>query len=337
MSEAWLIFCMLTVIFIATVIRSALGFGEALIAVPLLALLMPVEVAVPLAVLVSITVALVVLIEDWRKVHFRSAWWLVLSTLFGIPVGIQLLTAVSEAIVKAVLAIIIMAFSTYCLLRRTPLELRNDRLAWVFGFGAGVLGGAYGTNGPPLVVYGTLRRWSAEQFRATLQSYFLPASIVQMAGYWYKGLWVPAVTRYYLLSLPLAAVSIVLGRAVNRRLASGRFLRWVHVALILIGLALLIQSLWSVMSREQKALGSVQMNVCPSNRLDASSPGCATWLANSLFRRNCFSAECLRGKKSTTSPLRQCARAHSPTCYRILSHVQFAQPTSKKERTTWTR
>jgi hypothetical protein len=31
-------------------------------------------------------------------------------------------------------------------------------------------------NGPPLVIYGALRRWTPERFRATLQGYFLPAS-----------------------------------------------------------------------------------------------------------------------------------------------------------------
>jgi hypothetical protein len=105
-----------------------------------------------------------------------------------------------------------------------------------------MLGGAYGMNGPPLVIYGTLRRWSAEQFRATLQGYFLPASVVGMAGYWLAGLWVPPVTRYYLLSLPAVVASIGLGRAVNRRLAGRSFIRYVHIALIVIGITLLIQS-----------------------------------------------------------------------------------------------
>src|SRR5262249_10263653 len=173
-------------------------------------------VAAPLAVLVSITVAVVIVLEDWHKVHFRSAWLLLLSTLFGIPLGLLLLTAVPGPIVKAILAILIIAFSTYCLGRRAPLELHDDRLAWLFGFGAGVLGGAYGMNGPPLVIYGTLRRWSAEHFRATLQGYFLPASVVGMAGYALAGLWVPAVTHYYLLSLPLAVAAIFLGRQVNQ-------------------------------------------------------------------------------------------------------------------------
>ena len=55
-------------------------------------------------------------------------------------------------------------------------------MAWLFGFGAGVLGGAYGMNGPPLVAYGALRHWSPKRFRATLQGYFLPASLVGIAG-----------------------------------------------------------------------------------------------------------------------------------------------------------
>jgi uncharacterized membrane protein YfcA len=242
MADGWLIVWVLVVIFFATLIRSALGFGEALVAVPLLALLLPVEVAAPLAVLVSITVAVVIVLEDWHQVHLGSAWRLVLSTLFGIPLGLLLLTAVPGPVVKAVLAVVIIAFSGYCLARRTPLELHDDRLAWLFGFGAGVLGGAYGMNGPPLVIYGTLRRWPAEQFRATLQGYFLPASVVGMAGYWLAGLWVPMVSRYYLLSLPVAAASIALGRVVNRRLAGRSFIRYVHIALILIGTTLLIQS-----------------------------------------------------------------------------------------------
>jgi uncharacterized membrane protein YfcA len=79
------------ILFVATLVRSALGFGEALIAVPLLALVMPIEVAAPTAVLVSITVAFVIVLQDWRRVHLRSAGWLVASTFLGIPLGLLLL------------------------------------------------------------------------------------------------------------------------------------------------------------------------------------------------------------------------------------------------------
>ena len=238
--------CVLLIVFIATLIRSAFGFGEALIAVPLLALFIPLEVAAPLAVLLSITVAGVVVAQDWRKIHIRSARWLVLSTLVGIPLGLLLLTYGRQQAVKAALAIIIMAFSAYSLLGRKPPKLKNDSRIWLFGCGfcAGVLGGAYGMNGPPLVIYGAMRGWSAQHFRATLQGYFLPASIIGMSGYWLAGLWVPSVTHYYLISLPVVLVAILLGRVVNQRLPNGEaFLKYVHIGLAATGAMLLIQSL----------------------------------------------------------------------------------------------
>jgi len=234
----------LSVVFIATLIRSAFGFGEALVAVPLLALWIPLEVAAPLAVLVSITVAGIVVIQDWEKIHLHSTVWLVVSTLFGIPLGLLLLTSNHQRIVKATLGILIIAFSIYSLIGRAPLELKRDSRPWLLicGFFAGVLGGAYGMNGPPLVIYGAIRRWSAQHFRATLQGYFLPASIIGMAGYWLAGLWVHAVTHYYLLSLPVTLLGVFLGRVINHRLHGDSFLKYVYLGLIAIGALLLVQA-----------------------------------------------------------------------------------------------
>ena len=92
------------------------------------------------------------------------------------------------------------------------------------------------------MVYGVLRRWQPAQFRATLQGYFLIASMVGMAGYALTGLWTRAVTSYFLLSLPLALIAIFLGHAVHRRLSSRRFLICVNVGLALIGGLLLKQA-----------------------------------------------------------------------------------------------
>src|ERR1700730_8616739 len=113
MGATWTILPVLAVIFLATLIRSAFGFGEALVAVPLLSLLIPVEQAVPLATLVSITVAALVVAQDWHKIHVRSAGWLVLSTFCGIPLGLWLLAAVAETVVKAILGVVIICFSLY--------------------------------------------------------------------------------------------------------------------------------------------------------------------------------------------------------------------------------
>lgn len=230
------------VLFLATLVRSALGFGEALISVPLLALVMPVDQAAPTAVLVSITIALVIVIQDWHMVHASSALWLVISTLAGIPFGLLLLKALSEPVVEAVLGGVVLAFSAHALGSRRDYHLKDDRMAVFFGFTAGVLGGAYGMNGPPLAVFGSLRRWSPENFRATLQAYFLPASLAGMAGYWLAGLWTPAVNHFYFVSLPGVLLAVFLGRALNQRLHDRRFISYVHLGLILIGATLLMKA-----------------------------------------------------------------------------------------------
>ena len=235
----------LLIVFFATLIRSTFGFGEGLIAVPLLAFTIPVEIAAPVVVLLSITIAAVVVLQDWRKIHLRSTGWLLVPTFLGIPLGIALLRSVHHQAVKAALAMVIIAFSGLFLTGKGLPELRSDSRRWLLGCGflAGILGGAYGMNGPPLVVYGAMRRWSPQHFRATLQGYFLPASIVAMAGYWIGGLWTPAVTHTYLISVTAAIPAIFLGRMINHRLKGEMFLKYVHAGLVIVGLLLLAQAI----------------------------------------------------------------------------------------------
>jgi uncharacterized membrane protein YfcA len=234
----------LLIVLLATGVRSTFGFGESLLAVPLLAFIMPVRQAAPLAVMISITVATVILIQDWRKTHFRSAISLLLATCLGIPLGLLLLAAGDQTIVKIILALLLIAFAVVSLTGLNRWQLHSDHNGWLLGCGfcAGVLGGAFGMNGPPLVVYGTLRRWPAPQFRATLQGYFLPASALCMLGYWRAGLWTHAVSHDYLIALPVVLPVILIGRWINHRIHPARFLKFVYIGLILIGLILIVQS-----------------------------------------------------------------------------------------------
>jgi len=237
----------LLVAFVATTIRSTFGFGEGLVAVPLLALFMPISVATPLVSLLSVTIGGVVVLQDWSRIRFRSAGWLIGATVFGIPIGLVVLMSSHPIAIKAALALVIISFSLYSLKNSNRFALERDdaRILLVCGFAAGILGGAYGMNGPPLAVYGTLRRWTAQHFRATLQAYFLPASLIGLVGYWLAGIWVPAVTHYYVVSLPVAIPAILLGRFLNRRLRGDQFAKYIYAGLVVIGTILLMEAFHS--------------------------------------------------------------------------------------------
>ena len=233
----------LGVVFCSTFIRSAFGFGDALVAMPLLAMILGLKTATPLVALLASTIGLTILARNWRSVQIQSAWRLICSTLAGIPLGLVLLKGAYENLLQILLAVILIGFSLFSLSRPKLLPLRGENAAFFFGFAAGILGGAYNTNGPPVVIYGTLKGWSPTSFRATLQGYFLPSSLFILAGHGSAGLWTGEVLCLYLYALPLVFVSIFLGGWINRRFSPQRFSQWVYRLLIALGLLLLWRTL----------------------------------------------------------------------------------------------
>jgi uncharacterized membrane protein YfcA len=228
--------------FAATLVRSTFGFGESLVAVPLLAMVIPIDVAVPVCELISIQVALIAVVQDWASIHFASAKWLVAFSIPGIPIGMALLVYVDSYWIRIILGILIILYSAYAALNRAVAHLEDDHKGWLFvcGFLSGVLGGAYGINGPPLIVYGKLRRWSPQHFRATLQAYFLPASIAILGGFALKGLVTTTVMTDFALCLPATVPAVFLGRYLNSKLGGPAFFKYVYGGLIAIGTSLIV-------------------------------------------------------------------------------------------------
>jgi uncharacterized membrane protein YfcA len=234
----------LVTVFAATLVRSTFGFGESLVGLPLLLLFLPVATAVPLAVLWSVTIAAIVLVQDSHRVKFRSAAGLILSALPAVPLGIALLVLGNSRIVKMVAGLLIAGYAAWSLFHRNSATARPEsrKMLLACGFLSGLLGGAYGLNGPPLVVYGQTRGWTPGDFRATLQAYFLPVSLAALAGYWYEGLWSAPVGHYFLISLPVLVPVIFLGRMLNRRIKSAAFFHYVWAGLVIAGLLLVVRS-----------------------------------------------------------------------------------------------
>lgn len=246
MSTGFIILLIIIIAFSATLFRSTFGFGEALIAVPLLSLFLPMGTAVTLAVMMSILVALVVVIHDHSKIHFHSAKWLLLSAILGIPIGLFILSQGNELLIKIILGLVIILYSIYSLMGKNTFKLEKDSNLWLFicGFFSGVLGGAYGANGPPLVIYGNLRQWDAQYFRATLQAYFLPAGLLSIIGYASEGFIDRATMLHFAYCIPAIVPAIFIGRYLNKKIKDQSFYKYVYCGLILIGLVMILDSLF---------------------------------------------------------------------------------------------
>ncbi len=232
-----------SILFLSSLIRSTFGFGDALIAMPLLSMVMGVQFATPLVALISMTIASLLLVQHRHGIHFNSMKLLSIYTIIGIPIGLLMLKGLYEPAVKFILALVLIGFSAYKIAKPKLFHLVDDKLAFLFGMGAGILGGAYNTNGPPVIIYGTLRQWPPEQFRATLQGYFLITGTITVLSHGLVGLWTTSVWLYYILSLPIVFISIGLGRLFHRQIPINQFDNYIYVFLMVIGIMLFVDTL----------------------------------------------------------------------------------------------
>ncbi len=233
----------LCILFISTLTRSTFGFGDALIAMPLLALIVDIKIATPLVALIAFFIAISILIKNLNKVEFKSAWRLILSSLVGIPIGLWYLDDINENTIKLILGILILFFALYNILKPKLHQLKGEKYSWLFGFIAGILGGAYNTNGPPIVIYSSLKKWNPQNFRATLQGYFFTTGILVIAGHGIAGNYTSEVLSYFAYSIPIVLVAVFIGAKINKRITIERFHKYIYMILLVLGTILIINSL----------------------------------------------------------------------------------------------
>ncbi len=243
MPDPWQVAAVVGVLGGTTLIRATFGFGDALIAMPLLAMLLGLRVATPLFALAATVIALTIVLRHWREVRLAGAGRLVVGSALGIPFGLWLLRGSFERELTLLLAAVVIGFALFQLFTPRPVRLRAAWTAYPVGLIAGVLGGAYNTNGPPVVIYGALRRWPPAEFRATLQGYFICTSVVILSGHALAGLWTAQVGWLFGFSLLGVVPAIAGGEWLHRRIPTARFERVVYALLIPLGTILAIDAI----------------------------------------------------------------------------------------------
>ena len=235
-------FAVILILFASTFVRASFGFGDALLAMPLLTLVLGLRQATPLVALVAWTIAALILIRRWRAVRLRSAWRLIVASAAGIPLGLLFLKGVHEEIMSSVLGGVIVLYALFSLMGARRGRLTSDAWAYPFGFLAGILGGAYNTNGPPVVIFAALRRWEPDSFRATLQGYFLTTGLLILIGHASAGLWSRPILKLYGLMLPVVGITVWSGEQAGRKIPRGKFNTGIYLLLAGSGLLLILRA-----------------------------------------------------------------------------------------------
>ena len=235
------------VVFAGALTRATFGFGEAVVSMPLLALLpIGLPTAASLIGLAGLTVAVFSSGRGVRAMDRGAFLRLCAGTAFGIPLGILLLRIVPRATASTVLGVLLVLYGVYALIPTAPTGTVSPRWAYPTGALAGALGSAYNLNGMPVVVFGTLRGWAPPVFRGTLQAHFLFSGVLVVAGQALGGLWTAELPRLFALSLPAIGVATLAGHRLHARIQPHQFERAVYILVAVLGLVLTIRGLGSL-------------------------------------------------------------------------------------------
>ena len=133
----------------------------------------------------------------WRSIDLLAARQLIFSSAAGIPFGLYILTDTPETLVTGILGAVLINYGFYSRTRPELLTATWPGWTYVLSFVAGVLGAAYNTNGPPLVLLVALLRWSTDRFRATIQGYGAVKGVLVWLLHGFSALWTRQVLTLY--------------------------------------------------------------------------------------------------------------------------------------------
>jgi uncharacterized protein len=161
------------VMFASFFIYSFVGFGAALVGVPLLLIFMQAKLIIPAFIAIVLINGIFLVREGKNHIQWQHVRRLLLGGILGVPVGVLGLKYLpSQAIVVGVNVCTLIFACLY--LSGIKFRLREHAsIECTVGLVSGILGGGSGIGGPPIVMYGIAREWQKDVFRSTMLVYFV--------------------------------------------------------------------------------------------------------------------------------------------------------------------
>lgn len=237
-----LVFCAL-VIMLAFAVRGGTGFGGGAIAVPMLALVFPLQVTVPVVTVLNMLSSIGHGVTDRRLIVWKEIRRVLPGSLIGVSIGLYFLTQIDPQPLGRALGVFVIIYALYALLFAGHMITVPPRwmplAAAVTSFAAGLIGALFGgAAGPLYVMYLNAARLAKDAFRVTITTIMLFQGLVRIGGYAVFGLYDANALMLLAMALPLMLLGSWFGVRLIRRFDQVLFNRAVAIVLLVSGAAL---------------------------------------------------------------------------------------------------
>jgi len=239
MTVAWIVSA--CIILAASFVMGLAGFGIALVGLAFLPFVMSPVTAVVLLTLYALVFAIAIFIPLRRDFEPRGMLDLIVGTVVGTPLGVWILATFPASALNRLIGLVLVV--VVILERRGLYPERLSGRRWGLGAGmlAGLVGGAVGTPGPPVILYATTQGWSPRTMKANLQAFFAVNQAVILVGYWWASLLTTEVWRLTAVFALPAAIGVVFGVSLFNRIDQRRFRQVVFGLIFVSGIVLLVR------------------------------------------------------------------------------------------------
>ncbi len=225
---------------LAGFIQGVTGFGSALVAMPLLCIIIDIKSAVPLCILNSIVITTYLSLKMRSHLSIGKILPLCVAAIPGIIMGSTLLKQVSSSLIRINLGILLIAYSFYSLYSRPAPRKLNKTWSYIAGFMSGAIGAAFSAGGPPTIIYATLSDWNKDTIKATLSGFFLFNSYLIAVVHAVNGLTTIEVFTQFMISAPFVLLGTVLGSISYGKIPRECYLQIIFAFLVVMGIIMII-------------------------------------------------------------------------------------------------
>ncbi|MBX2824907.1 MAG: sulfite exporter TauE/SafE family protein [Gammaproteobacteria bacterium] len=234
-------------LFCGGLIKGTLGVGTPLLAVPMMALVLPPQVVITIMALP------VVITNVWQAAQaprgynpVARQWPTAAGILLGTAIGTQILAVIDERPLLLIVGILVLCF-TFLQASRFQLRIptRFEKSAGViFGSTAGLIGGLSSMFGPVMILYLiAIENRNKERFVSLISFLYLAATIPWAIQLYLSGLLRDEILLYSAVAVVPVLIGMSIGRHLRARISEKRFNVLILGILILSGSTLIWRSL----------------------------------------------------------------------------------------------
>lgn len=232
-------------VFLAGIIRGFSGFGFALLTIISISFVLPPATIVPAMFILEVAAGIHLLPSIWRHIHWRSISLIVGFATICTPLGVYFLANMPAEYMRMSLAVIVFITAAALMagfqLKRMPTKLETSAT----GATAGLLNGALGIGGPPIIVFFLGSPLALEAGRASIIAAFLIMDLVGLPALFAFGLLTQDAIMLALVSLPALVAGIYIGSRLIGHMSELVARKVVLGVLMVMAIAIGVQSLTS--------------------------------------------------------------------------------------------